>query len=311
MLLGTVPFPMTFRNKKINNLQSKINSMETFDLKYWIFVVSVLGFSLILSFTIKRILSLVIRKRLNLLNADPTNFNFLKNSVVYIILTIAIIVIINKTPALENFGKALFAGAGIIAATIGFASQKAFSNVISGIFILVFKPFRVYDTIELNNGEVRGVVEEITLRHTIIKNYENRRVIIPNSRIGEETITNSNLLDTRIKKHINIGIGYSADIDKAKAIMFDVITSHPLFLDARTEEEIEANQPVLTLRVIDLGEYAVTIRAWAWARTNDDAFVLYCDSIEDIKKRFDREGIEIPFPYRSIVVKNEQDQPKA
>lgn len=282
--------------------------MENFDLKYWIFVTSVLAFSLILSFTIKRILSLVIRKRLTLLNADPTNFNFLKNSVVYIILTIAIIVIINKTPALENFGKALFAGAGIIAATIGFASQKAFSNVISGIFILIFKPFRVNDAIELNNGEIAGIVEEITIRHTIIKNYENRRVIIPNSHIGEETITNSHLLDQRIKKHINIGIGYSADIDKAKQIIYDVITSHPLFLDARTEEDIEGGQPLLRIRVVDLGEYAVTIRAWAWANNNDDAFVLYCDSIEEIKKRFDREGIEIPFPYRSIVIKNDENQ---
>lgn len=281
--------------------------MENFDLKYWIFVISVLVFSLVLSFTIKRILSLVIRKRLTLLNADPTNFNFLKNSVVYIILTIAIIVIINKTPALENFGKALFAGAGIIAATIGFASQKAFSNVISGIFILIFKPFRVYDTIELNNGEIKGTVEEITIRHTIIKNYENRRIIIPNSRIGEETITNSNLLDQRIKKHINIGIGYSADIDKAKQIMFDVITNHPLFLDARTEEDIAEGQPLLRIRVIELGEYAITIRAWAWAANNDDAFVLYCDSIEEIKKRFDREGIEIPFPYRNIILKNEEN----
>lgn len=283
--------------------------MENFDLKYWIFVISVLAFSLIVSFTIKRILSLVIRKRLTLLNADPTNFNFLKNSVVYIILTIAIIVIINKTPALENFGKALFAGAGIIAATIGFASQKAFSNVINGIFILIFKPFRVNDAIELNNGEIAGIVEEITIRHTIIKNYENRRVIIPNSRIGEETITNSHLLDQRIKKHINIGIGYSSDIDKAKQIIYDVITSHPLFLDARTEEDIQEGHPLLRIRVVELGEYAITIRAWAWANSNDDAFVLYCDSIEEIKKRFDREGIEIPFPYRSVVLKNENEKP--
>ena len=269
--------------------------MEAINLRYWIFVISVLGFSFLLSMLIKRILTLVIRKRLTLMNADPTNFNFLKNSVVYIIMTIAIIVIINKTPELENFGKALFAGAGIIAATIGFASQKAFSNVISGIFILIFKPFRVYDTIELNRGEIVGVVEEITIRHTIIKNYQNQRVIIPNSRIGEETITNSNLLDTRIK---------------AKQIMFEVITNHPLFLDTRTEEEIVAGRSPLTIRVVDLGEYAITIRAWAWAASNEDAFVLYCDSIEEIKKRFDREGIEIPFPYRNLIVKREE-QPQA
>lgn len=282
--------------------------MEKFDLHYWIFVASVLFFAFVISMLIKRILTLVLRRRLKLMNADPTNFNFLKNSVVYIIFTIAIIVIINKTPELENFGKALFAGAGIIAATIGFASQKAFSNVISGIFILIFKPFRVNDTIELSNGQVKGVVEEITIRHTIIKNYENRRVIIPNSHIGEETITNSNLLDTRIKKHIDIGIGYSANIDQAKAIMHEVITGHPLFIDGRSEEDIHLGQPLLNIRVIALGEYAVTIRAWAWTASNDDAFILYCDSIETIKKRFDKEGIEIPFPYRNLIVKTEETQ---
>lgn len=280
--------------------------MEKFDLHYWIFVASALFSAFVISMLIKRILTLVLRRRLKLMNADPTNFNFLKNSAVYIIFTIAIIVIINKTPQLENFGKALFAGAGIIAATIGFASQKAFSNVISGIFILIFKPFRVNDTIELSNGQVRGVVEEITIRHTIIRNYENRRVIIPNSHIGEETITNSDLLDNRIKKLIDIGIGYSADIDRAKAIMYEIITSHPHFIDGRSEEDIQAGNPLLTIRVISLGDYAVTLRAWAWTASNENAFILYCDCIEAIKKRFDKEGIEIPFPYRTVVLKHDE-----
>lgn len=248
-------------------------------------------------------MALVIKKRMKLLNADPTNFSFLKNSVGYIIMIVAFIVIFERIPGLEKYGKALFASAGIIAATIGFASQKAFSNIISGVFILIFRPFRVNDAIELNSGEIRGVVEEITLRHTIIKNYENRRVIIPNSQISEQTIVNSSLLDTKIKKHIDIGISYQSNVSKAKQIIEEVIVNHPLFLDVRTDEEVRNNKSKLVIRLISLGEYQVTLRAYTWTASHDDAFVLHCDVLERIKERFDGEGIEIPFPYRNVILK--------
>ena len=102
---------------------------------------------------------------------------------------------------MKSLGTALFAGAGILAVIVGFASQKAFANIISGIFILISKPFKMSDIIEFTDGK-KGVVEEITLRHTIIKDYENRRIIIPNSIISEETIINSNIQDEKIRKHI-------------------------------------------------------------------------------------------------------------
>ena len=101
----------------------------------------------ILSFIFRRLLNLIILKSSERLKADPTNFSFIKNSVSIVIYTVAIIFIFLKIPYLRSLGTALFAGAGIIAVVIGFASQKAFSNIISGIFILIFKPFRVNDVI--------------------------------------------------------------------------------------------------------------------------------------------------------------------
>lgn len=275
----------------------------TLNLNDWIYIVSVLAIGFVMSLLIKKLMTLVIKRRIRLLNADPTNFNFLKNSVVFIIMLIAVIIVLYRIPKFQDLSKALFASAGIIAATIGFASQKAFSNLISGIFILIFRPFRVNDTIEINNGQIKGTVEEITLRHTIIKNYESRRVIIPNSQISEQTIINSSLLDSRIKKHIDIGISYQSNIDLAKNIITEVITNHPLFIDIRTEEDKKENKPALPVRVISLGEYSVTIRAYPWAANNDDAFTLQCDVLEKIKHRFDKEGIEIPFPYQNIILK--------
>lgn len=277
-----------------------------FDFKYWGIVVGIVIFSYILSFFLRRILAAAIRRRSAHLKEDPTKFVFLKNSVSFIIFTTALIIIFLITPELNNLGKGLFAGAGILAATIGFASQKAFSNILSGIFILIFKPFSVRDTIELKSDLLKGVVEEITLRHTLIRDYENRRIIIPNSLISETTIINSSIVDEKIKKHLEFGISYDSDIDLAKQIIEDEILKHPLFLDYRPEEEIEKTKPSVTIRVVALADFSIQIRAYVWAASNDDAFVIQCDVFESVKKRFDKEGIEIPFPYRTIVFKNKQ-----
>ena len=83
---------------------------------------------------------------------------------------------------------------------------------------------------------------------------------------------------------------------------------HPLKIDGRTPEQIEAGRPEIPVRVIALGEYFVRMRAYVWARNNAEAFELGCDLLESIKKRFDREGIEIPFPYRTIVQKEVKDK---
>ncbi|MBI9034311.1 MAG: mechanosensitive ion channel family protein, partial [Bacteroidales bacterium] len=219
------------------------------------------------------------------------------------IFTTALIIIFYITPELKSIGTALFASAGILAAIIGFASQKAFSNIISGIFILIFKPFRVNDVIEVGGGQ-KGIVEEITLRHTVIRNYENRRIIIPNSIISEETIINSNIIDSRIKKFIEFGVSYDSNLDLAKSIIQEEAQNHPLVIDIRTPEDIEKGNSKVAIRVISLGEYSITIRAYVWATNNDDSFSIMCDLNESVKKRFDAVGIEIPFPYRTLVYKN-------
>ena len=83
---------------------------------------------------------------------------------------------------------------------------------------------------------------------------------------------------------------------------------HPLFLDTRSDEDKLNGVPTVILRVIRLGEYSVTIRAYVWAINNDDAFIIHCDLNESVKKRFDAEGIEIPFPHHTIVYKDKSEK---
>ncbi len=273
------------------------------NLNYWIKLLIVTVSIYLLILISRKLIGFFISRQSKRVNVDPTNFSFLKNSISFIFFTIGLIIVFRITPSLNSLTKALFAGAGILAAVIGFASQKAFSNIIGGVFILIFRPFRVKDTIELGSGN-RGVVEEITLRHTIIRNYENRRIIIPNSKISDETIINSDLIDEKIKKFIEVQISYDSDVDLAKQILQKEAESHPLLIDNRSKEDIENGIPLVMIRVISLGEYAITLRAYVWAKSSDDAFVISCDLNETILRSYKKAGIEIPYPHYSLVMKD-------
>lgn len=271
---------------------------------YLILIVGTILIAFILSIIFRKLVNLGVKKYSTVIKSDPTNFSFLKNAIPFIIFSIAIIFIFYKIPFLKSLGTALFAGAGILAAIIGFASQKAFANIISGIFILMFKPFRVGDTVELTLGK-KGVVEEITLRHTVIKDYENRRIIIPNSQISDDVIINSSISDESIRKFVEFGISYDSDVDKAIKIIQEEAEKHPMFIDHRSKEEKSKNIPPVLLRMVGHGDFSINLRAYVWTANNDNAFTLQCDLLYNVKKRFDYEGIEIPFPYRTIVYKKD------
>lgn len=281
--------------------------IEDEHIRYLTLILLTIVVVMISSFILRRILSYFIRKSSGQILANPTGFIYIKNSISFILFIAGTIFIILNVPYFKNVGTALFAGAGIVAAIIGFASQKAFSNIIGGLFILIFKPFKVGDVIEMEHS-AKGVVEEITLRHTIIRDYENRRMVVPNTHISEETIINSSITEEKICKHIDFGIAYSANIDQAIDLARHIIENHPLCIDNRREEEIETTEKVV-IKVVELGDFSVNLRAFVWTKNNPDAFELKCDFLKEVKETFDREGIEIPFPYRNVIIKSESLNP--
>jgi len=286
----------------LNKSWSEIINSNT--IKYLIFVVVTLTVASLVLVILRKIATKLINSNADKIKVDPTNFSFLKNSLSFIIYFIALIIIFRHIPALRSFGSALFAGAGILAAIIGFASQKAFSNIITGIFILIFKPYRVGDVIEISNGRI-GTVEEITLRHTIIKDFKNERIIVPNTVISDDIIINSSITDSKIQCRVEVGISYDSDIDLAMQIMRNECEKHPLMIDNRTLEETAKNEPIVKVAVIALADFSVNLRTSAWTESFADAFQMRTDLLKIIKERFDREGIEIPFPYRTIVYKKD------
>ncbi|MCZ2443972.1 MAG: mechanosensitive ion channel family protein [Flavobacteriales bacterium] len=233
------------------------------------------------------------------INVDPTAYNFLKNALTFIIVIFASLSIIYSIPTFKQLAVTLFAGAGILAAILGFASQTAFSNIINGIFIVMFKPFRIGDLIEIGNqGDAFiGTVEDITLRHTVIRNFENKRVIVPNSVISTEMIVNRTIVDEKIIRYFDVTITYTSNIDLAGKIIAEEASSHPLFVDMRTTEQIEAGEPKVNVIVLRLAETGVKLRANICGNNSGESFQLITDLNKRVKERFDKEGIEIPYPY--------------
>ncbi len=270
-------------------------------------VATICGFTILAVLVFRYFFNRFVKQQVIMSGNDPTRYRFISHLITALIYIIGFGWAFSQIDALRTLAASLLAGAGIAAVAVGFASQAALSNIIGGMFIVLFKPYRINDRITLTSGR-SGVVEDITLRHTVIKDFENRRIIIPNSVISNETLVNADLSDGRIIKWIDVGISYNSDIDHARQIIREEIMAHPLLIDGRNEEQIQKGDPQVPVRVISLGESSVNLRAWAWVASQQDSAALGWDTLESIKKRFDKEGIEIPFPHRTVYVRKDSEQ---
>lgn len=232
---------------------------------------------------------------------DETKLGFVRQIIVTAIYIIGVAAFLSLIPGMEKVSNSILASAGIMAMAVGLASQEALSNIVGGLFIIFSRPFKVGDFIQVDSVIV-GTVMEITLRHTVIRNAENRMILIPNNKINSSTIINSSYGDTATCSFIEVGVSYTTDLDKAIDVMRDEIMRHPLLIDKRTDAEKADGTPQVVIRIINLGDSSVTLRAWAWAATTGNAFALKCDLLKSIKERFDAENIEIPYPYYNQIV---------
>lgn len=262
-------------------------------------LVTIVLITLLVNWTVITIINRLESSKLATASVDKTALNFAKRLISVVIYGVGIGACLTHIPELKIVGHSLLTGAGILTLVSGLASQQVLGNIVSGFMIVFFRPFRIGDRITIS-GNYTGTVEDITLRETILRDAENNRIIIPNSQISSEVVVNANHTDNKICKIIEVGVGYSADLEQAMTIMQNEIVKHPLLIDQRTEEQRRDDAPIVPVRVTALGDSSVTLRAWAWADSPANGFALQCDSYVNLKRRFDEAGIEIPFPQRTI-----------
>jgi len=173
---------------------------------------------------------------------------------------------------------------------IGLAVNGALSNLAGGVLLLITRPFKVDDFIEAQG--VSGVVADIHITSTKIVTGDNKVVYVPNGSLANGNIINYSEKDTR-RVDFEFSVAYDADLDKAKAIITDILTAHELVL-----KDIEP-----FVKIAAHGESGILIKARVWTN-NSDYWTVNFDVLEAVKKEFDKNGIEIPFNQVDVHIKN-------
>ena len=132
-------------------------------------------------------------------------------------------------PGLRGLMGAIMAGAGITALVVGFAAKSTLANLISGLSLAVYRPFRIGDKVSIN-GEY-GTVEDITLRHTIVLTWQHKRLIIPNEIIDNMTLINYSIIDPVMLCTVELGVSYDSDIDLVRSLILEVANNCPYLLE--------------------------------------------------------------------------------
>ena len=199
--------------------------------------------------------------------------------------TILIGIIVGLSALEINIGP-LLALIGAVGFVIALALQDSLSNFASGILMLLYRPFDVGDVVEA--GGVAGTVTNLTLFSTHIKTFDNKAMIVPNNQVWGGVITNATGTDMR-RVDMVFGIGYGDDIDHAQKVLEDIVSNHELVL----------RDPAPVIRVHELADSSVNFICRPWTRPAD-YWAVYWEITRAVKKRFDEEGISIPFPQRDV-----------
>ncbi len=194
--------------------------------------------------------------------------------------------------AFAGFGSLLQSLATVAAAAtlaIGFALQDVIKNFVAGIFIFTDKPFRIGDWIEWDGNS--GVVEDISLRVTRVRTFDNELLTVPNSNLTDDVIKNPVAKD-KLRLKFLFGIGYGDDIQAATDIIVEEAEKHPDIL----------NDPAPSVRLTELGDSSVGLQSRIWIAdpSRADYVGIRGDYVTNVKQRFDEEGIDIPYPNRTI-----------
>lgn len=234
-------------------------------------------------------LAFIVRKRLSSRKNQKLYSKFLDNMIIFVIYLFGIIMVVHEFPIFESAFGNIVAGSGIAALAISLAAQESLGNAVNGIVLSISKPFEVGDRIKLVNGNITGFVEDITLRHTVIRTFLNSRIIIPNSVINKDLVENSNYLDVNASGFVDITIPHDANLDLAESIIAKVAGEHPNFVDKRDPNNPEQPKVMVYVRAITV--YGIELRTSVLTNHINTSFVTCSDVRREIIHQFREAGI--------------------
>lgn len=230
-----------------------------------------------------RKISNLLKRGMERAGTDATLIGFVGNITYFGLLTMVVIAAVGQLGVQTTSFIAVLGAAGL---AIGLALQGSLANFAAGVLMIIFRPFKAGDYIEA--AGTAGTVEEVQLFTTKLKTPDNKTVIIPNAQVTAGTITNYSARDTR-RLDMVFGVGYGDDLDHVKRVINQVLAEEPRLL----------KDPEPVVAVLNLGESSVDFAVRPWVNSADYWGVFF-DLQEKMKKRFDQEGISIPFPQRDV-----------
>ena len=214
---------------------------------------------------------------------DETLVSFLGHLTYFALLAFIIIAALNQLGIQTTSFIAILGAAGL---AVGLALQGSLANFAAGILMIIFRPFRVGDYVE--GGGTAGIVEEIQIFTTKLRTPDNNSIIVPNAKITGDNIVNYSANDSR-RMDMIVGVSYDEDYDQVKELLQDILAK-----DGRILEE-----PAPTIGIVEFGNNSVNFAFRPWVKTSE-YWDVYFALTEAIKKRFDEEGITIPYPQRDV-----------
>ena len=259
--------------------------------KRWLINVGTFVGILIVAWFFAKLLSRAMQKATERLTLPALLADFLVRSIRWLVMIVGTIwalsaLEVSIAPLLALFGAASF--------IIAFAMQDSLSNFASGLMILFFRPFDMGDIVDA--GGVSGKVSSVNLVSTTIRTFDNKLMVVPNSKIWSDVITNATGVTER-RVDMEFGISYSDDIDKAQQVLEEIVAGHSKILQ----------EPAAVIKLSALADSSVNFICRPWARPAD-YWDVYWDVTREVKKRFDAEGIGIPFPQRDVHLYVEQGE---
>lgn len=196
----------------------------------------------------------------------------------------------------QEFAITILQSSSLMVAVLGFAAQAVLADVIAGMVLSVAKPFDIGERIVLADKNIAGVVENITMRHTVIRAHDGSRVLVPNNVINKAILRNSNFDDNLVGTFLEVEIAYEADIDRAIELVRNIVLSEPNVVD---KSKGTSNKEISVL-LSSLNDSGVTIKTTIWTKTVDESFRTASNIRRNIIKEFAKDGIEIPYPHVTV-----------
>lgn len=226
----------------------------------------------------------LIVKALERRNAEPSLKSFL-GSLVDVLLKAMIIIMAMDVVGIK--ATSFIALLGAMGLAIGMALQGTLQNFAGGVIILLMKPFKVGDYIEC--GQFKGYIQEIRIFHTVMRPFNGRTIVIPNSELSNKSLIN-HTKEENIRLDVVASVAYGSDLEKVKEVLMEVINNEPLI-------QTEPKAPVVA--VSELGNSSVDLSMWMWVKV-EDYWTVWLRIRENIYNAFYRNNITIPFPQMDV-----------